>query len=110
MKEIVKENYYSNCLYEALKAKIKNRKVHIYVMWDFKTSIFPHFWWEEYGAAYSFVSDKTRRWQILLFKGHLEKRNFRIFKMYSNAQNYEVKQKIKNLFKKESNNIDIELD
>lgn len=104
----MKNEFYSNCLIEALKAKIKDFKnVKIHLMLNSFT-IFPHFWWERNGKAYNFTSLKKRRCQVLLFKGKIIERSLRAFKMYSNAQNYHMKF----LFKphKKTTQINIELD
>lgn len=72
----MEEYFYSNCLIEALKAKIKNPKnVHIHkVPAKWNHEIFPHFWWEDGENAFEFLTKKDRHFQVLLFEGRLKKR------------------------------------
>lgn len=107
-----KKEFYSNCLYEAIKAKIKDLKnVHIHIMFNLSTSIFPHFWWDDSEKAFNFTSSKKRKWQVLLFKGKIVERNLKVFTMYSNAQNMRVFYSIKRIFHKENyDNLDLQLD
>lgn len=61
----------SNCLFEALKAKLKDHKnVKIHKISHLEAaSVWPHFWWEKGDKAYNFVSRKPRRLQVLIFSG-----------------------------------------
>lgn len=64
----------SNCLFEALKAKMrdpKNVRIHIirHLMSD---SVWSHFWWEKDNKAFNFVSRKPRRFQVFLFEGDIQ--------------------------------------
>lgn len=76
------EYFYSNCLFEAIKAKVKdpkNVKIHITFPIE-RTSIrspFPHFWWSVGEKAYNFVTLKDRSYQVFLFKGRIEKSTVR---------------------------------
>lgn len=83
---------YSNCLLEALKAKIKNPKqtrIHaVPAKFNPLHTPFPHFWWSIDGQAYEFISDKDRKFQVVLFKGHVETRTVD-----------EMKEKIRRLFR-----------
>lgn len=84
--------FYSNCLIESVKAKLKNPKnVKIHIMFDFKLSIIPHFWWEKNNIAYNFTSLKKRRLQVIFFKGKIIERNLKSFQTYSDAQNNHIK-------------------
>ena len=52
---------YSNCLFETLKAKLKEPKaVHIKMLpGKFRNNIFPHFYWIKDNYAYDFRSEKS---------------------------------------------------
>lgn len=65
---------YSNCLVEAVKAKIKNWKnVEIHkIPAKFEGHLFPHFWWSIGDEAFDFKCDNPKtELQVLLFKGHI---------------------------------------
>ncbi len=65
---------YSNCLIEAIKAKIKNwSEVEIHkIPAKFENQIFPHFWWSEGEKAFDFKCDNPKtKLQVLFFKGHI---------------------------------------
>lgn len=50
------------------------------MMWHIEPdSIWPHFWWEKDGYAYSFVSVKKRRLQVFLFEGAVQERKLDLF-------------------------------
>ena len=70
--------FYSNCLIEALKAKIKDPKnAKITYISPFKNKKFqPHFLWSDGKDDYDFgVSDKNLKWyNLILFKGEIRKR------------------------------------
>lgn len=62
----------SNCLIEALKAKIKNPKVVIHTF-PAKVNghkIIPHFWWSLGDIGYDFKNESKTK-QVLLFKGKI---------------------------------------
>lgn len=106
----MKNEFYSNCLIEALKAKLKDFKhTKIHIMFNDFTFI-PHFWWENNGKAFNFTSLKKRKYQVAVFKGKIIERDLRAFKTYSDAQNYHVKSIISHKFHKEEPSIEIELD
>lgn len=74
--EKVSDYFYSNCLIEALKAKIKNPSnvVITYVPRSEKGT--PHFLWSDGVADFDFgVDERLEWWQILFFKGCIRKRN-----------------------------------
>lgn len=67
---------YSNCLFEAVKAKIKNwKQVEIHkIPARFEHHLFPHFWWSIGEDAFDFKCDNPKtELQVLLFKGHIRK-------------------------------------
>lgn len=48
---IISKDFYSNCLLEALKAKLKNPKVKITYISPFANEVFcPHFLWSDGGS------------------------------------------------------------
>ena len=62
---------YSNCLIEALKAKIKDPKNVTIYTFPAKVNghgIFPHFWWTIGDKGYDFKKESNSK-QVLLFKG-----------------------------------------
>lgn len=63
---------YSNCLFEALKAKVKDPKnTHIHFHRS-DVGIIPHFWWEDKKGCWEFVSEKlNRKSQVFLFDGYV---------------------------------------
>ena len=61
----------SNCLIEALKAKIKDPKnvtIHIFPAKVNGHGIFPHFWWSVGDTGYDFKREGNSK-QVILFKG-----------------------------------------
>jgi hypothetical protein len=69
--------FYSNCLIQAIKAKIKNpKKVKITYISPFKNEIFcPHFMWSDGIDDYDFTSNTISKWyQEYWFKGYIRKR------------------------------------
>ena len=62
---------YSNCLFEAIKAKLKDpMHINIHVIPPrLNNSVFPHFWWDDGFRGYDFKQDK--KGSILFFKGHV---------------------------------------
>lgn len=91
---------FSNCLIEALKAKVKdpkNTKIHI-IKHLSNDSIFWHFWWEDNEYAYNFISEKPRRFQVFLFKGNVDKKPLENYIVFSklcdqNYKNYKLEKK-----------------
>lgn len=92
--------YYSNCLIEALKAKIHNPKVKIYfckpriVNGNFQTF---HFMWSDSDADYDF-SDMHRgemKWyKYFIFRGSIRKFNKGFAKKYSRYRNKKTKREL----------------
>lgn len=85
---------FSNCLFEALKAKIKdpkNVKIHK-IKYLEPTSVCPHFWWEKGDKAYNFVSRKPRRLQVIMFAGDIAEAPLSTYLEFANAcdANYEA--------------------
>lgn len=74
--------FYSNCLFEALKAKIKNPKnVKIFIVprkLNERNSIGFHCFWKIDDIAYDFKCESTVKyfWQLFLFKGYIRANNF----------------------------------
>lgn len=80
---------YSNCLFEALKAKFKEpNTVHIKVLsGKFRNNIFPHFYWIKGDYAYDFRSEKkNRKFQVILFEGTIQKCRQDIFDTFNRNQ------------------------
>lgn len=79
---------YSNCLFETLKAKLKEPKtVHIKMLpGKFRNNIFPHFYWIKDNYAYDFRSEKKhRKYQVILFKGAIHKCRQDIYENFNRA-------------------------
>lgn len=75
----------SNCLFEAVKAKLRNwKEVKIHkIPAKFSNEIFPHFWWSIGDKAYDFKSCKSsRRFQVLLFKGEIRADDLMVFESF----------------------------
>lgn len=88
---------YSNCLLEAIKAKLKdpNVKIHkIPAKFSPLNTVFPHFWWSKGDRAFEFFSEKSRRFQVILFKGEVQELPIkdmqdnirRFFRLYTEKQ------------------------
>ena len=75
MSEYVKGPFYSNCLIEAVKAKIKNPfKVKITIVYKSEANC-PHFLWSDGEYDYDFgVEEHLKGLQIFWFKGYIRKR------------------------------------
>ena len=77
--EIVSDDYYSNCLLEAVKAKIKNPKIKITVVMPWDNEVFcPHILWSDGINDYDFGNEGKGNQGIknwTLHKGHIRKRN-----------------------------------
>lgn len=88
---ILSKEYYSNCLIEALKAKIKHPfKVRIiYIPPKLNESRCPHFMWTDGKFDYDFGTDDYLKC-VLVFKGRIRARALGFAKAY--------KQKRKELF------------
>lgn len=70
------ECFYSNCLIEIIKAKIRNPKIKITYISPFINEVFcPHWLWSDDKYDYDFgVEKELRGLQVLFFKGHIRKR------------------------------------
>lgn len=88
---------YSNCLVEAIKAKLKDPSIKIHKIpakFSPLNTIFPHFWWSKEDRAFEFCSEKSRRFQVILFKGEIcefpvedmQDRLRRFFRLYTEKQ------------------------
>ena len=75
MQTITKE-FYSNCLIEALKHKLKNKDVKITcISPKYKGGLSPHFLWSDGVNDYDFGVDYRLKWyQVFLFKGTIRMR------------------------------------
>ena len=84
---IVSEDFYSNCLVEALKAKLKNPKIKITYVSPFVNEVFcPHFLWSDGVNDYDFGVERHLKWyEILWFKGHIRQRNLGFNEKYKKA-------------------------
>lgn len=102
---------YSNCLFEALKAKFKEpNTVHIKMLsGKFRNNIFPHFYWVKDNYAYDFRSDKkNRKFQVILFKGTVQKCRQDIFDAFNRNQLRKYLEKKYNTILKTSYERDLE--
>lgn len=79
---------YSNCLIEALKAKIKDPKnVHIIYLpkkWNMGIN---HYMWVKDGMVYHYTHDKVNTKQQYLFKGYVKKQSMEAFEAFILRQN-----------------------
>ena len=76
--------FYSNCLFEAIKAKIRNPKVKITVVLISEAGK-PHFLWIDGKYDYDFgVERPLPGWHIPCFKGHIRKRALGFNEKYKN--------------------------
>lgn len=76
-REILSDYYVSNCLIEAIRAKLRDRRVHI-VSRRVTGTILPHFLWGIKGSGYLY--DFGTNHKILtpiLYRGYLRKREWR---------------------------------
>ena len=77
--KIITPDYYSNCLIEAIKAKIKNPRIKITVVMPWDNEVFcPHILWSDGINDYDFGNEGQgdkgiQNWTI--HKGHIRKRN-----------------------------------
>lgn len=75
--EVLSKDYVSNCLIEAIKAKIKNPKIHLIICMPWENEVFcPHIMWSDGEADYDFGNEGMgdqgiKNWT--LHKGHLRK-------------------------------------
>lgn len=75
--QFITKEYYSNCIIEALKAKIKNRKVKLYFCPPYRKKTGKiasmHVVWEDENFSYDFSdldwSDNGHWWQCFWYKG-----------------------------------------
>lgn len=76
---------YSNCLFEAVKAKVRDPKsirIH-YIPAKFNIGyFFPHFWWEDGENAYDFKATGKTKFQVILFKGKPRKVRLDAYKIF----------------------------
>lgn len=92
--EIVSKEYYSNCMIEAIKAKLKNRKVKIFFCKPRKTENgnfqMCHFMWSDGKADYDF-SDMSESglppYKNLFFKGTVRKFDLGFAERYCKYRN-----------------------
>ncbi|WP_040663656.1 hypothetical protein [Oscillibacter ruminantium] len=71
--EICSNYYISNCLIEAIKAKLRNSNVHI-IMRKVHGGLIPHFLWrDESGLIYDFGTDHSIL-TPLMYRGYLRRR------------------------------------
>lgn len=76
--KIISKDYYSNCLIEAIKAKIKNPKIKITICMPWENEVFcPHILWSDGFYDYDFGNEGVGDQGILnwtLHKGHIRQR------------------------------------
>lgn len=92
--EIITDEYYSNCMVEALKAKLRNHKVKIYfckprITENDNFQMF-HFMWSDGKADYDFSDIKENGlppYKNLLFKGVIRKFDLGFAKAYTTYRN-----------------------
>ena len=84
---IISKDFYSNCLLEALKAKLKNPKVKITYVSPFANEVFcPHFLWSDGKSDYDFgIERPLKLHERLWFKGHIRQRALGFNEKYKRA-------------------------
>jgi hypothetical protein len=84
---IISKDFYSNCLIEVLKAKLKNPKIKITYVSPFANEVFcPHFLWSDGENDYDFGIERHLKWyEKLYFKGHIRQRELRFNEKYKQA-------------------------
>lgn len=72
----ISNEYWSNCLVEMIRAKIKNPSIKITYISPFINEVFcPHFMWSDGVYDYDFGIDKPLKiYQTILFKGYIRQR------------------------------------
>lgn len=86
--EIISKDFYSNCLIEAIKAKIKNRKqIKITYVSPFINEVFcPHFLWSDGRYDYDFgVCQRLKWYEKIYFKGNIRQRELGYNERYKRA-------------------------
>lgn len=92
--EVVSEVFISNCLIQAVKARISNKNVKIYfckprITENGHFQMF-HFMWDDGEHSYDFtnIEDGGKRWyRSLLFKGYVRKFNLEFARKYTEYRN-----------------------
>jgi hypothetical protein len=91
--EYITDYYYSNCLLEAIKAKLKNHNIKIYyckpIIKKNKFQCF-HFMWEDgcYSYDFSDCEEQHLSWyKCLFFRGRIRKFEKTFAERYSNYRN-----------------------
>lgn len=83
-----KISFYSNCLIEAINAKLENPDVKITVVTKGNRGV-PHFLWSDGKYDYDFGTDKKlSRLQALWFKGRIHKRALGFNEEYKRMSRY----------------------
>lgn len=87
------KTFYSNCLIEAIKAKLKNKNTKIiFVPKKFNDSIGFHCFWKIDDLIYDFKCESNVKhyWQMLLFKGYIRANSFEFYDrlMYWKIEEY----------------------
>lgn len=96
--------FYSNCFFEAIKAKLKNpNKVKLTIVPKGEAGV-PHFLWSDGEYDYDFGVEKYLEWwQIPLFKGCIRRRNLGF------NENYKKRMELVHNAKRQNKNVDKEL-
>jgi len=81
------KEYYSNCLIEVIKAKIRwGKQIRIIYIPSWKNEVFcPHFMWHDLadGNLYDFHYDGWLKWyQRFCFKGHIGCRPYSVYERW----------------------------
>lgn len=80
-----KKYFYSNCLFEAIKAKIRNPRTTKITVVPRSEAGKPHFLWSDEKYDYDFgVDHPIPGWHIPCFKGYIRKRNLGFNEKYKN--------------------------
>ena len=85
--EIIKGPFYSNCLLEATKAKLKNPKKIKITLVPKSEARCPHFLWSDGKYDYDFGAERKIKC-YLFFKGYIRKRTLGFNEEYKKRMNY----------------------
>lgn len=101
--KIISKDFYSNCLIEAVKAKLKNwENIKITYVSPFSNEVFcPHILWSDGHADYDFGTEGKSGGILnyILYKGHIRQRKLGYNEKYKNVcKEWRKKQKRQSIF------------
>lgn len=106
--QVVSKEYYSNCMVEAIKAKMRNPQIKLYFckprMTENRNFQMFHFMWSDGKADYDFSDLKENElppYRNLIFKGVIRKFDLGFAERYSIYRNAKSRKDTKSMMKKE---------